>query len=40
MLKNLFERRFIEEMKRFLEREKFESVEKFKNIEKNQFEIY
>ena len=35
MLKNLFERRFIEEMKRFLEREKFESVEEFKNIEKN-----
>lgn len=35
MLKNLFERRFIEEMKKFLKREKFESVEEFKNIEKN-----
>lgn len=35
MLKNLFERRFIEEMKRFLEREKFAGVEEFKSIAKN-----
>lgn len=32
MLKNLFERRFIEEIKRFLERGKFESVEEFKSV--------
>lgn len=38
MLKNLFERRFIEEIKRFLERGKFESVEEFKNIPKKRKE--